>query len=198
MNCAGTKNRTRDLLITKHIYKLTIYINQPLTILATAKPNVTQPQSAVFQPQSGTNLAQSITPFLNTQITLPLIVSIIAYSGQLLQQLRQCRLHRVPHDVKVDLKITMRNAVAHTAHTSPWYFLMRLNKFSATIHYFRRSFADDNKTHNDSLLRSLVSKKVVLVQAFNEAACVHCSLIHVIEIVRKAVHSYTGRASANT
>ncbi len=46
---ADTKNRTRDLLITKHIYKLTIFIIQLLTMLAAAKTNVTQPQSMVFQ-----------------------------------------------------------------------------------------------------------------------------------------------------
>ncbi|MCB1975526.1 MAG: hypothetical protein KDE66_00685, partial [Nitrosomonas sp.] len=57
---ADTKNRTRDLLITKHIYNLLVFINQTLTTLATAKTNVTQPQLMVFQWQSGTNLAQSI------------------------------------------------------------------------------------------------------------------------------------------
>ena len=46
---ADTKNRTRDLLITKHIYNLTIFINQSLKTLATAKTNFTQPQSMVFQ-----------------------------------------------------------------------------------------------------------------------------------------------------
>ena len=60
MNGADTKNRTRDLLITKHVNKSWAFINQSLTTLATAKTNVTQPQLMGFQPQSGTNLAQSV------------------------------------------------------------------------------------------------------------------------------------------
>ena len=57
---AVAQNRTADLLITKHVCKLTVVINQSLARLATAKTNVTQPQLVVFQPQSDTNLAQSI------------------------------------------------------------------------------------------------------------------------------------------
>ena len=56
---ADTKSRTRDLLITKHAYNLLNFIDQSLTMLATAKTNVTHPQSMEFQRQSGTNLAQS-------------------------------------------------------------------------------------------------------------------------------------------
>jgi len=48
MSDADTKNRTRDLLITKLIYKLQLHINQSLTMLAKHKNCLTQPQTVTL------------------------------------------------------------------------------------------------------------------------------------------------------
>ncbi len=54
--------------------------------------------------------------------------------SQLLQQIGQCHLHRIPNDVQIDVEVTMRDAVAHPPHGSPWHFWVGLSELALAIH----------------------------------------------------------------
>lgn len=74
-------------------------------------------------------------------------------------QYRQSCFYRVPHDLKVDVKITMGDSVAHSAHTPPRYFRVKVGKLNVLVHHFGGSFADDNEAKDDSLLGAFVGKE---------------------------------------
>ena len=67
-----------------------------------------------------------------------------------------------------------------------------------TVHHLGRCFANDDEAHDDGLLRSLVHEEIGLAQPVNEAARIRCGLLHMVEVIRKAVLVHTGCASAST
>jgi hypothetical protein len=71
-------------------------------------------------------------------------------------------------------------------------------EFGISVHQLCSRFTDDNKTHHNGLLGSLIGEERFLAQSFDETACVGCSFLHVIEVVGKPVFRHTGTASAST
>ena len=126
------------------------------------------------------------------------VVGILPHCRQLLEQLRQPFLHRLPHYIEVDLEIAVSHAIAHVAHAAPRHSGVRLCELDIAVHHLRGGLADDDEAHDDSLLGALVEQEVVLGQSFHEAARIGCGLLDVIEVVGQAVFTHTGCASAST
>jgi len=115
---------------------------------------------------------------------------------QTFYQIRQGGLRRIPNHIKVNVKITMGDAVAHTAHIAPGDFGVKFNKFRALIHQFGRGFADDVRLSDDRLLCPLVSQKVLPAKSLDEAASIRRRFPQRAKIIRQATFAHKGRASA--
>ena len=64
----------------------------------------------------------------------------------------------------------MRNTIAHSTHIAPRNIGILRDKFGITNHHLCSGLADDNETHDNSALGSLVGQKTFLVEAVYKAA----------------------------
>ena len=79
-------------------------------------------------------------------------IDVILFSGQFrysiefVQEVGQCRLHRFPYHLDVNLEVSVSDAIAHSAHTPPRYLRMPVHEARITVHHLGGSFADDDQT----------------------------------------------------
>ncbi len=79
-------------------------------------------------------------------------------------------LGRVPHHIKIDVKVAVGHAITHVAHAGSRHVGMGLGELGVAVHHPRGGLADDDEAHDDSLLGELVGQEVILSQPFHEAA----------------------------
>jgi len=65
---------------------------------------------------------------------------------------RYLGLHRLPHHIKVNIEVTMCDAVAHAFHTSPRYVRMLVKKFAIVLEQIGSRLADDDEVQDHCLL----------------------------------------------
>lgn len=84
------------------------------------------------------------------------VARLLTHGRQLPQQFRQCCLQGVPHDIKVDIKVAMSDAVAHASHAAPWLLRVHPCELGIAVHHLCCDFANDDEAHDDSLLCAFV------------------------------------------
>ncbi|EJN33622.1 hypothetical protein PMI37_01533 [Pseudomonas sp. GM80] len=103
-------------------------------------------------------------------------------------------MNRFPHYSQVDIEVTVSNPVTHSAHIAPGNHWMLRHEIRKAVHYFGRGLANDDQTHDDRLLSSLIVNELFLAQALHKDQRIARRLAHVLKVIAEAVFGHTGRA----
>jgi len=117
---------------------------------------------------------------------------------QLIQQIGQSSLRGIPDNIEIDGEIAVSNAIAHAAHLAPGQLGVSVDELRALVHQLSRRFADNDETHDDRLLRTFVCQELIFAEALDEITGISGRLLHVFEVLRKAVLAHMGCASSTT